>query len=71
MTLNPSYPTILVPNPTVLRPRIFDLARRGARTLALIWIALNVLTYAPTVDEHGNCDCPFCHPFDMRRSIPK
>lgn len=44
---------------------------RLARNLVLTWIGLNALTWAPSVDANGNCNCPLCHPFSMQASAPK
>lgn len=46
-------------------------AVRLARNLVLTWIGLNALTWAPSVDADGNCNCPLCHPFSMQASAPK
>ncbi len=39
------------------------LAKRVARGLVTTWLIFNVVTWAPTVDAMGNCDCPLCNPF--------
>ena len=39
------------------------LTKRVARGLVTTWLIFNVVTWAPTVDANGNCDCPLCYPF--------
>lgn len=39
---------------------------RLARKMVITWIGLNALTWAPSVDAHGNCNCPICHPLSFQ-----
>lgn len=40
------------------------------RFLVLGWIGFNLITYAPSVDAHGNCGCPFCNPLSPMGATP-
>lgn len=49
-------------------PLIQKRVGRLVRIAVWTWIVLNTLTWAPTTDAKGNCNCPICNPFGLRGS---
>lgn len=45
--------------------RLLQIAGQALKWAYVGWIFVNVLTWAPTVDAHGECNCPLCHPFSL------
>lgn len=60
---------IVAPRRPISLPRIrSQVVAQTFKWIALGWIGVNMLAWGPTVDSHGNCNCPLCHPFDFGHS---
>ncbi|MBS1716799.1 MAG: hypothetical protein JSS72_03605 [Armatimonadetes bacterium] len=54
-----------MPRPAAFPRGVGQILAKAMKWATLAWIGANVLTWAPSVDAHGECNCPLCHPFEL------